>query len=250
MDFIDRLLPPRGAARGSASCTVVCAAIMFLLAWQVWIKAGKIAGYGDTTDVLRITVGPFVYFMAAMVALTGAGAPRQGVLPARRRPRGPTSRARHDRSPVGLARHDGAGVPAHADRRSPWASSASSATPTCATGTSRAASPMVADQGLRDRAQLHAVGGAAVHPDGQLRRRAPACRRSCSAPPTPSSATCAAAWPWRPSSACAGFGAICGSSIATAATMAKVAYPSMKKFGYSDRLADRRHRRAAARSAS
>ena len=36
--------------------------------------------------------------------------------------------------------------------------------------------------------------------------------------------------------ACAGFGAICGSSIATAATMAKVAYPSMKKLGYSDYL--------------
>jgi C4-dicarboxylate transporter, DctM subunit len=37
--------------------------------------------------------------------------------------------------------------------------------------------------------------------------------------------------------ASAGFGGICGSSIATAATMAKVAYPSMKRFGYSDRLA-------------
>jgi TRAP-type C4-dicarboxylate transport system permease large subunit len=36
--------------------------------------------------------------------------------------------------------------------------------------------------------------------------------------------------------ACAGFGAICGSSIATTATMAKVAYPSMKKFGYADYL--------------
>jgi len=36
--------------------------------------------------------------------------------------------------------------------------------------------------------------------------------------------------------ACAGFGSICGSSIATAATMAKVAYPSMKRFGYSDEL--------------
>ena len=36
---------------------------------------------------------------------------------------------------------------------------------------------------------------------------------------------------------CGGFGAICGSSIATAATFAKVAYPSMKKFGYSDALA-------------
>ena len=36
--------------------------------------------------------------------------------------------------------------------------------------------------------------------------------------------------------ACAGFGAICGSSIATAATMSKVAYPPMKKLGYSDYL--------------
>lgn len=36
---------------------------------------------------------------------------------------------------------------------------------------------------------------------------------------------------------CAGFGAICGSSIATAATFARVAYPEMKKFGYADYLA-------------
>lgn len=36
--------------------------------------------------------------------------------------------------------------------------------------------------------------------------------------------------------ACAGFSAICGSSIATAATMSKVAYPSMRKLGYSDSL--------------
>ena len=36
--------------------------------------------------------------------------------------------------------------------------------------------------------------------------------------------------------ACAGFGAICGSSIATAATMAKVAYPSMQRHGYANYL--------------
>ena len=37
--------------------------------------------------------------------------------------------------------------------------------------------------------------------------------------------------------ACGGFSAICGSSLATAATMAKVAIPSMRKFGYDDGLA-------------
>lgn len=33
--------------------------------------------------------------------------------------------------------------------------------------------------------------------------------------------------------ACAGFGAICGSSLATAATMSKVALPELKRYGYS-----------------
>ncbi|MCW9045277.1 MAG: TRAP transporter large permease [Alphaproteobacteria bacterium] len=37
--------------------------------------------------------------------------------------------------------------------------------------------------------------------------------------------------------ACGGFSAICGSSLATAATMAKVAMPSMRKYGYADSLA-------------
>jgi TRAP-type C4-dicarboxylate transport system permease small subunit len=71
MDFIDRMLPPAGQRALIRIVHAICAAIMFFLAWQVWIKAGKIYGYGDTTDVLRIAVGPFVYFMDAMIALTG-----------------------------------------------------------------------------------------------------------------------------------------------------------------------------------
>ncbi|MEE2971391.1 MAG: TRAP transporter large permease [Pseudomonadota bacterium] len=37
--------------------------------------------------------------------------------------------------------------------------------------------------------------------------------------------------------ACGGFSAVCGSSLATAATMAKVAMPPMRRFGYADSLA-------------
>lgn len=37
--------------------------------------------------------------------------------------------------------------------------------------------------------------------------------------------------------ACGGFGAVCGSSLATAATMSKVAYPEMRRLGYSRALA-------------
>ena len=70
MDFIDRLLG-RHRERWQRTVQVVCAAIMFLLTWLVWIKANRISAYGDATDVLRIVYGPFVYFMALMIALAG-----------------------------------------------------------------------------------------------------------------------------------------------------------------------------------
>ena len=71
MDFIDRLL---GAGAKQALVRAVhglCAAIMFLLTWLMWLKADRIWAYRDATDVLRIAYGPFVYFMAVMIALTG-----------------------------------------------------------------------------------------------------------------------------------------------------------------------------------
>ena len=71
MDFIDRILPQRIARVWIRVVHAICAAIMFFLAWQVWIKANRIASYSDTTDVLRITIGPFVYFMSLMIGLTG-----------------------------------------------------------------------------------------------------------------------------------------------------------------------------------
>jgi TRAP-type C4-dicarboxylate transport system permease small subunit len=71
MDFVDRLL---GAPARQAFVRAVhglCAAIMFLLAWLMWLKADRIWAYRDATDVLGIAYGPFVYFMAVMIALTG-----------------------------------------------------------------------------------------------------------------------------------------------------------------------------------
>ena len=63
--------PPRSVMLVVRAAHALCAAVMFFLTWQVWIKANRIAGYGDTTDVIKIPVGPFVYFMAAMILLTG-----------------------------------------------------------------------------------------------------------------------------------------------------------------------------------
>ena len=71
MDFIDRVLPPRVLAMHVRVVHAGVAALFFFLSWQVFIKAGRISSYGDTTDVLLIRIGPFVYFMAAMVLLSG-----------------------------------------------------------------------------------------------------------------------------------------------------------------------------------
>ena len=71
MDFIDRALPPRAYGVLVRVVHALVAALFFFLSWQVFIKAGRISGYGDTTDVLLIRVGPFVYFMAVMILLTG-----------------------------------------------------------------------------------------------------------------------------------------------------------------------------------
>ena len=71
MDFIDRLLGPRSQRWLERFVQLLNAAFMFLLTWLVWLKANRIWGYRDTTDVLRIVYGPFVYFMAVTLALAG-----------------------------------------------------------------------------------------------------------------------------------------------------------------------------------
>jgi TRAP-type C4-dicarboxylate transport system permease small subunit len=72
MDFIDRLLSPKARRALRAAVDVACAAMLFLLTWLVWLKADRIWAYRDATDVLRIVYGPFVYFMAVTIGLTGA----------------------------------------------------------------------------------------------------------------------------------------------------------------------------------
>jgi TRAP-type C4-dicarboxylate transport system permease small subunit len=71
MDLVDRWLTPRARRLLARAMEGASAALMFALAWLMWGKAQRVAGYGDTTDVLRIAVGPFVYFMVAMILLSG-----------------------------------------------------------------------------------------------------------------------------------------------------------------------------------
>jgi TRAP-type transport system small permease protein len=71
LDFIDMLLGNSGRLLLRRFVDLFCGLLFLGLAYRVWIKADRIAGYGDTTEVLRVPVGPFVYFMAIMVAVTG-----------------------------------------------------------------------------------------------------------------------------------------------------------------------------------
>jgi TRAP-type C4-dicarboxylate transport system permease small subunit len=71
MDFVDRILGPRAQRWLEALVQLVNATFMFLLTWLVWLKADRIWGYRDSTDVLRIVYGPFVYFMAVTLGLAG-----------------------------------------------------------------------------------------------------------------------------------------------------------------------------------
>src|ERR1700680_4343850 len=70
LDFIDMTLGPRGRVALRRVIDLLCGASMLGLAGCVWVKAGKIGAYGDTTEVLRLPVAPFIYFMALMVAIT------------------------------------------------------------------------------------------------------------------------------------------------------------------------------------
>ena len=71
MDFIDRILGSRGQRWLERLVQAACAAFMFLLTGLMWRKADRIWAYRDTTDVLRIVYGPFVYFMAITLGLAG-----------------------------------------------------------------------------------------------------------------------------------------------------------------------------------
>ena len=70
MDFVDRIVPKAVLSFIVRLVHAVCAGALFLLAWLTWVKAGRVAEYGDTTDVLKIIISPFVYFMAVTIAVT------------------------------------------------------------------------------------------------------------------------------------------------------------------------------------
>ena len=85
-------------------------------------------------------------------------------------------------------------------------------------------------EGARVRAarQLRPDGHPAVPADGRIRHRRAGCRAACSWPANAVVGHLRGGLAMAAVLACAAFGSICGSSVATAATMAKVALPEMR----------------------
>ena len=69
----DSLDPMLGAWVRRAQGLVIdllCAAALLGVAWLMWIMAGNMMSYGDTTAQLKIPQGPFVYLMSVLCGVT------------------------------------------------------------------------------------------------------------------------------------------------------------------------------------
>jgi TRAP-type transport system small permease protein len=69
-DSLDPLLPRWLRRMQDAAVDLLCALALAGVAWLMWVKAGQMTEYGDTTSQLKITQGPFVYLMSALCGLT------------------------------------------------------------------------------------------------------------------------------------------------------------------------------------
>ena len=69
-DSLDPLLPRAVRRVQDAVVDLLCALALAGVAWLMWVKAGQMTEYGDTTAQLKIAQGPFVYLMSALCGLT------------------------------------------------------------------------------------------------------------------------------------------------------------------------------------
>ena len=68
-DSADRWVPPWLLRLQRALMELFCAAALAGLAWLMWVKAGQLSEYGDTTAQLKLPLGAFVYVMSVLLAV-------------------------------------------------------------------------------------------------------------------------------------------------------------------------------------
>jgi len=69
-DSLDPLLPPWLRRVQQLVVDALCAAALAGIAWLMWVKAGQLGEYGETTAQLKMGLAPFVHAMSVLCAVT------------------------------------------------------------------------------------------------------------------------------------------------------------------------------------
>ena len=69
-DSLDPLLPPWLRRVQQAAVDLLCAGALVGLAWLMWVKAGQLGEYGETTSQLKMGLAPFVRVMSVLCGIT------------------------------------------------------------------------------------------------------------------------------------------------------------------------------------
>jgi TRAP-type C4-dicarboxylate transport system permease small subunit len=71
-DSLDTVLSPVVHRIQVLAVDLFIATLLVGMAWLMWVKAGRMAEYGDTTAQLKIAQSPFVYLMGGRLATRAA----------------------------------------------------------------------------------------------------------------------------------------------------------------------------------
>ena len=69
IDTFDPLFSTGLKRRLDMAAEVVCAIALAGVGWLIFLRAGRVAEYGDTTSVLKLPLAPVVYLMAVMITV-------------------------------------------------------------------------------------------------------------------------------------------------------------------------------------
>jgi len=73
VDLFDHIMGKLVRRILDTAANLLGAAVFAGICWQLWKQAARVTQYGDVTAYLRIPLGPVVYLMAVLSALTAIG---------------------------------------------------------------------------------------------------------------------------------------------------------------------------------
>ena len=69
-DSLDPLIPTAAKRVQQALVELICAAALLGMGWLMWVKGNQMIEYGDISAQLKLPLGPFVWIMSALCAVT------------------------------------------------------------------------------------------------------------------------------------------------------------------------------------